>query len=128
MGHWEIRQEELLRQRERISADFLSRQIGVALTCGAFSFFGPLVLGLSVYAICAATEYVEMRLFRRVGVSLTPAVYAALLANSLIAFCAFSFLGAYLRAHRRLLRRPAWHRIRRHAERRAREWASAHAP
>ena len=96
MGHWEIRQEELLRQRERISADFLSRQIGVALTCGAFSFFGPLVLGLSVYAICAATEYVEMRLFRRVGVSLTPAVYAALLANSLIAFCAFSFLGAYL--------------------------------
>jgi tRNA A-37 threonylcarbamoyl transferase component Bud32 len=38
-----------------------------------------------------------------------------------------SFLGAYLRAHRRLLRRPAWHRIRRHAERRAREWASAHA-
>jgi len=37
-----------------------------------------------------------------------------------------SFVGAYLRAHRRLLRRPAWRRIRRQAERRAREWASAH--
>lgn len=38
-----------------------------------------------------------------------------------------AFFGAYLRAHHRLLRQPAWHRIRRHAERRAREWASAHA-
>lgn len=38
-----------------------------------------------------------------------------------------AFLRAWLRAHRRLLRRPAWRRIRRHAERRAREWASAHA-
>ncbi len=37
------------------------------------------------------------------------------------------FVGAYLRTHRRLLRRPAWHRIRHQAERRANEWASAHA-
>lgn len=36
------------------------------------------------------------------------------------------FLFAYLRAHRGLLQRPQWARIRRQAERRAREWASAH--
>ncbi len=36
------------------------------------------------------------------------------------------FVAAYLRAHRRLLRQPPWRRLRRHAERRAREWASAH--
>jgi tRNA A-37 threonylcarbamoyl transferase component Bud32 len=37
-----------------------------------------------------------------------------------------TFLGAYLRAHRTLLRRPLWARIRRQAELRAGEWASAH--
>ncbi|MBL9076862.1 MAG: hypothetical protein JNL08_05130 [Planctomycetes bacterium] len=37
-----------------------------------------------------------------------------------------TFVRAYLRAHRRLLRQPPLRRILRHAERRAREWASAH--
>jgi CheY-like chemotaxis protein len=83
-------QMELLRQRERLDADLLSREIGVTLTCLLFAQYLPLVFICSVYAICLLTELIQHGLFQRFQHAPNRLLQVLIIGNSTIGLVAYS--------------------------------------
>jgi CheY-like chemotaxis protein/signal transduction histidine kinase len=54
--------EEISRQRQRLDADFVSRQIGVAISCILCFFFLPFWFVFLVYLLCVGSEIPQRRL------------------------------------------------------------------
>jgi CheY-like chemotaxis protein/signal transduction histidine kinase len=90
----DIARSEILSQRDRMAADFFSREVAVALTCAMFAFILPWQVVAAVWAVCILTEVGDVLCYRAIERHPTRVWHAALLANSAVAFSAFSLLGA----------------------------------
>lgn len=89
-------QDELWRQKDRFDTDFISRSLGVILTCALCTLYIPGTIILAIYAVVIASEFVTALTFRRLRRAPNMPAYVILLLTCWIGFCAFSFLGVLI--------------------------------
>ncbi|WP_347312581.1 response regulator [Defluviimonas sp. SAOS-178_SWC] len=89
-------QDEITRQRERLEADLVSRQIGIALTCVVFGFFLPFWAVFLTYLVIVGSEVALFRQMRAYDENPTPGRRTAFLASSLIGLAAYSLPALFI--------------------------------
>lgn len=89
-------QDEISRQRLRLEADLVSRQIGVALSCIVFGFFLPFWAVFLTYLVTVGTEIATFRLMRTYGTAPTPGRRSAFLATSALGLAAYSLPALFI--------------------------------
>lgn len=82
--------EEISRQRQRLDADFVSRQIGLATSCILFFFFLPFWFVFLVYLLCVGSEIPQRRLLLAFEASPSRGRRLALLASSAFGLTIYS--------------------------------------
>lgn len=82
-------QDELDRQRQRLDADLVSRQLGVALTAVVFSFFLSFWLVFTCYVVNVCTEALQRKLMLAHSAHPTPRLRTAILANAALGMSAY---------------------------------------
>ncbi|PPB79528.1 phospho-acceptor domain-containing protein [Albidovulum inexpectatum] len=89
-------QEEIARQRQRLNADLVPRQIGVALSCLLFLAFVPFWYVFLIYLISVGSEIIQRRYLRICEAQPTWRNRALVLLNSAIAIAAYSSVALVL--------------------------------
>ncbi|MGB3314563.1 MAG: histidine kinase dimerization/phospho-acceptor domain-containing protein, partial [Albidovulum sp.] len=82
--------EEISRQRQRLDADFVSRQIGLAISCILFFFFLPFWFVFLVYLLCVGSEVPQRRLLLAFEASPSRGRRLAFLASSAFGLTIYS--------------------------------------
>lgn len=82
-------QDEIERQRRRVDADLVSRQVGAVLTSIVFFFFLPFWAIFLSYLVVVGTEVAQRRLMRAYVENATPSRRAAILANAVVGMTAY---------------------------------------
>jgi CheY-like chemotaxis protein len=82
-------QDEIERQRRRLEADLVSRQVGVFLTCVVFTFFLPFWAVFLSYLAVVGTEVMQRRLMCAYVEEARPARRTAILANAAAGMTAY---------------------------------------
>lgn len=89
-------QEEIARQRQRLNADLVPRQIGVALSCTLFLAFVPFWYVFLIYLISVGSEIFQRRYLRICEERPTWGNRALVLLNSAVAMGAYSSVALVL--------------------------------
>ena len=82
-------QDEIERQRQRLEADLVSRQLGVFLTCVVFVFFLPFWFVFASYLVVVGCEVLQHRLMQAFAEDSSPARRLAILSNAAFGMTAY---------------------------------------
>ncbi len=91
--------DEISRQRQRLEADLVSRQIGIALSCIVFGFFLPFWAVFLTYLVVVGGEITQHRQMRAFETDPTPARRSAILATSTFCIAVYSLPALFIWLH-----------------------------